>query len=967
VIDASNRDAITRAKGHHAADFVALVDICRAVAQGNTADAVAASQRIADESPASYLRDSSGVRVTLSPKAYHDKLQHWASNPDENPVVRFRALMNLGSDDAKKMLQDMEKQSTDKNENGSLGQGAKRFLQLILSMNDGDWQQANRLIDRLLRRGCGVSSFWEMKSDIESELGNATASLEALSKAIELEPLRMTLREKWLQRNIHTLTFNEYLEEFDRLLESDPDDKHLLRGRVSALFEGPDGKAFEKAAQECIAWFPRDPSAYGQLMQWYDSQGRNDLQAMMRDQAMQWMPDIFSDDDAQAAPDDEAKSGKAKSGEAFTADSPLPTDKEELLALVWKVSDPRRERALAEAVTMGREHRLAWFEYARVVACRVLLPENGADAKPAVTPSVCLPLNFPGAPHWFCETVSDIVTQYNSVLEIAKAVCDWMQRVVPDYEAYPSLWFQRVLLLENAREKELALQELKRMIERYPANSSALYRMGVVKYHQQDYKSSLHYADASLVVNPGLLGSLQLKRRLLEIIDDPDKYAETLVLLRKKLPYDFDIMQTQALELAKTRSLDELMNELKSVEADFPAKRFAVMRAKLFFDAGDMAKTKEILDCVDVSQLEAGGPDDSLLEDHFQLQLAIAEQSGNTTATLQVCEAGLKHWPDSTRLKEIKADCIAATKPKEAAKLLHETIVDGEPSARTVWLYISTSGKPAGQACLDLVGEVDESKQEELADLCDDVLAQPSQMHLRASFLESMLKRFPESNHLRWKLAGHLHLTGDLKRAVMYATQLHDRAPQEPEASRMLGRVLIDMNPKKALPHLEAACKKDRSVDYLFDLARCHQLVGNEGQSKTLHWEILDQNPFVAASWTNLYVFGESRQKLWPFVEPIIKAGRCTDDEYFLVAAVKLAIHMNRTLPPEWFHLAVVRYQMLHTYAGFRDERKELKNAMVAWMKTRPADKEGYTDLPSTGFGLYARFVWPKRAWIPVA
>ncbi len=1000
VIDRSNREAVATAEQFNAPDYVAIIDLGRAVAEGDTAAAEEATGRINDDSSASYLRDVSGVRVTISTKQFHDKLKHWALDTEANPVVRFRSLMNLGSEDAKRMLEDWndENDQAHADQRASLGPGAKRFLRLITSMDDGDWKQADALIERLLRRGCGVSAFWEIKSDIESELGNSPACLDALSNAIELEPLRMTLREKWLQRNIHTLTFNEYLDEFDQLLADDRDAKYLLLGRAVALLDGPDGKAYEAAAKECLHWFPRDPTTYGQLMQWYESQVRPDLQQATLAKARKWMPDIFDEDapsdnanhdrananaansnqanrhkadddkaagdkpaDDKAAGDKPADDKAADDDKELTADSPLPSDKEELLALVSKVTDPRRDRAVAEALKMAAEHRLNWFEHSRLVAFRVLLPENGPDGKPAVTPEQCLPLEFSGAPHWFAHSVADTVTEFNSVIEIAQAVLNWMDRLVPDYESYPSVWFQRVLLLENSREKELALVELSKMIERYPAHASALYRMAVVKYQQNDYRSSLHYADQSLQVNPGLTGSLQLKLQLLEVLDMPDQRSEAMVLMRQKVPYDFDWLRDQMLANARTNPLDKVISDVRQCADEFPPDRITLLLARLHLDAGDVAQAQNCLQGIDAEKA-----DDTVFEDHLQLAFALAEANQNAAETARLCDVGLQRWPDSTRLKEIKAECIAETNPQEAASLLRQTIVDGEPSASTVWQYLNLVNTSPDATCISLVNSVDESKREDVIEMCDDVLSHPSLLQFRKAFLTKMLKKHQDADFLRWRLAGHLHLIGDVKSALKYANELHERMPGEPESARMLGRIMIDKDPKRALPLLEAACKKNRSVDYLFDLARCHQLAGNASESKTLHWEVLDQNPFVAASWTNLYVFGESHHKLWPMVEPMLCNGRCNEDEYFLVATVKIAVAMNKTLPTEWFPLAVTRNQMLETHAGFQGEKKELRNAIAAWLTARPQDRNGHTHLPrKTLRDVFARFLWPGTKWIP--
>jgi tetratricopeptide (TPR) repeat protein len=212
----------------------------------------------------------------------------------------------------------------------------------------------------------------------------------------------------------------------------------------------------------------------------------------------------------------------------------------------------------------------------------------------------------------------------------------------------------------------------------------------------------------------------------------------------------------------------------------------------------------------------------------------------------------------------------------------------------------------------------------------------------------------------------HYNISGRASRAVELAEELHRRNPDHPEAARMLGRCLIDQDPQRALPFLEQVCQQNRSADYLFDLARCYQLIGDRAKAEQMHWETLQQNPYLSASWTNLFVFGGHQDRLWPFVEPMLEHGCGLDDEYFLVAVVELALQLRRTVPVRWFPAAVRRYQILQTHPGFRDERVRLQRALLVWARVRPGDVPSASDVPSGFFpSLLARFVWPRRAWIP--
>ncbi len=89
----------------------------------------------------------------------------------------------------------------------------------------------------------------------------------------------------------------------------------------------------------------------------------------------------------------------------------------------------------------------------------------------------------------FCSAVIESVTQQDLNTACAKAVVEWLDQVAPKYRNYANLWFNRIVLIEMTGEREPALHELEELLIAWPAFSSALYRMGMVKYTQGDLAS----------------------------------------------------------------------------------------------------------------------------------------------------------------------------------------------------------------------------------------------------------------------------------------------------------------------------------------------------------------------------------------------------------------------------------------------------------------------------------------------
>ena len=285
----------------------------------------------------------------------------------------------------------------------------------------------------------------------------------------------------------------------------------------------------------------------------------------------------------------------------------------------------------------------------------------------------------------------------------------------------------------------------------------------------------------------------------------------------------------------------------------------------------------------------------------------VALKSDDRQAVLAICEEGLRRWPNSTRLKEIQAEHLVENDPDQSAQLLRDVLCAGEPEAGTAWQYLNLINERADVAARKLVASAPADRQLKLAELFSEVMSHHSLLHWNATYLEWAMDCFPDSDLLRWRLVMHYNINGQATKAIELAKQLYERNPDHPEAARMLGRCLMDQDARKALPYLEKVCEQDRSIEYLFDLARCHHIVGNHGRAQSLHWEILAQNPHYSASLTSLFVLDASRHRLWPYVAPMLERRCGAEDEYFLVAAVKIAISMRRRLPVDWFSVAVQR------------------------------------------------------------
>lgn len=945
VIDKKDQSAIDFANQWHAGELAGLLDLQQACFEGDRVGAEAAAARIGDNSILAFQRDLSGVNVVCSNRQFTERMTRWAKDPEANGVARFRAMMCLDSEASDPIIDELLQ-----SENKRIGTHGRLFVQMLRNYQKGNWQAAYEQLDRLLIRGSGIMDYWSMKCDVLSELGRHDESQEALEMAMELSPGSLRLREKALSKQFNHLTYHEYETEIEAMIAENPDERQLLWGRVIVRRDGPDGLAFEAAVDEYLQWFPRDVSGYFELINWYLMQGRQDLADTVRQKAQRLLPDEFSASSSDATVHHEPPP-------ITESNSPLPEQHGQLLDILWNPSDTRRQAAwqkLNAAMTAGQ---LKWTDHGQLISFQI---GWGWDDKPAkgIEVTNLLPIPTPGPTYWYVNGVLETLSRFELATETAHAVLEWIDQAAPEFQKYANLWFNRILIIEQTGQMEDALVELRALLDMYPAFSSALYRMGVVKHQQGDYRGAASFFQRALQVNPGLYGAIDNLCTIHSIMENQEGTLEFLGRIRKKMPYYYEGIRDEVFFVAETQGHDAARKHLDKIGKTCSPLQFNILEARLAAKTENVARTEELVDHVLSSEAyqRDNEYDETVFEELLHVRLSLAMQKEDTAEIDKLCSEGIQRWPDSTRIRTIQAEYGTADKQS----VLREMLVDGIADSETAYRFLKETQREPLAAVVALVGDAAADNQQRIAELISEVTGFPDLIHLNLEFLNWSVGKFPESTLLKYRLAEHCSLSGDVKKATDIARELHGRDPHNLELLRFYGRVLMDSQPEEALQFLRRACKQNRTIEYLFDLARCYQLLGDATQSCSTHLEILQQNPYVGASVTNLYFQSEEHDLLWPLAKEIVRRGGGVSDEYFLVAAVKLAISQRDQMPEEWHETARERTQVLQTHPGFLDEKILLAKALKAWGKIRP-EKGKVGRLRRMLLALE----WPGAKWIP--
>ena len=946
VVENENTTAIQCATDHRSDDLTAFLDLQQHTAQGNRVGAEEAAARIPDDSILAFMRDRWGFNVTIENERFNERMTAYAKDPETNKILRLRALMSLGIDEADPIYEQVLN-----DEDNYLGNFGQLYVEMTREHRKSNWKEAFAKLERLLIRGCTISDLWVTRSDLLGEFGRHEESKRALELALELSPENLFLRERALGQQINYLTYDKYESEIESMISDYPQEKRILWGRVNVRRDGPDGLSFEEAIRDHLRWFPRDYRGYQQLAYWYSMQGREDLADGVMDEAHVLMPERKPESET------EEKETQEESQEEQQTTDELPTNHRQLLDIVWDREHAQRKVAYEVVQQAFSDGKLTWGHHSEFAT---FLVTTGLEDKP-LSPDEAekiLPAPTPGPTYWYVNGVLESVSRMNLSYDTAKVIVNWQEKVAPDYRKYSNLWFNRIVTLEHTGAKEKALVELQELLEAFPAFSSALYRMGVLKNDQGDLSTSAKYFERALEVNPGLYGAMSM---LCEIYNEHGNQTEALEnyqRLSAKMPYSYAILRDELYYLADVEGESKAFQRLEELKPRYAPLFYSATKARLASKVGNLDLAGQLVDELS-KQKDQMDPkrDEDLFEEYLQARMSVAIKQEDAQQVDDACAEGLALWPDSTRLKLLRAEYGTADKET----LLREVLVSGEADPQTAFGYLVAVERDPLDHIKSIVQDANADKRQDILELFSQVTGFSELLHHNYDFLQWATEQYPDSSILKYRLASHCQMSGMHRDAIELARQLHDSEPNNVELIRFYGRTLLDEDPGKALTYLKRACDQNCSIDYLFDLASCYLALGKADKSRDTHYEILKQNPYVGASVTNLFVQEESPERLWPYAKEIVKRRSGVDDEYFLVAAVKLALSQGAQVPSEWYELAEERLQILQTRPGYADEKPLLEKAVSVWKKMRPSNGK-----PA---GFFQRqilaFSWPGTKWVP--
>lgn len=929
-------------------DGMNLLLLARACTKGELETAEMAYSRISDSSDAAFLRDVTSARVAITPAKFMDNMKKLAFDSARDPQIRGKALLCLRTPEGNEELGKLAGEN-------NWGYFMSQYAEMLKQYHECRWGEAEKAIANLLEKQSGMETLWSYHSDVRAEQGDLAGAHESLRKALEISPFSVMLKEKAMRLHMDLQRYEDQLSELTKVMAENPD-AHYLRFMLSmVLAHGPDGFAYEKADQECMRFFPRDPSICQNLAGWYLYQDREDLAAGVLARGRR----LMGEDELPLHDFEKDKPGNPPP-------HPRADETEQLFAAAERALAERKYDCNAadldpvkQLVELDAARKLNWFNSARLLALRVsaVIYRPGQETDLAGI-SAILPAAMYGPA---TVAVTAVLSRFDySYVPRAAAVLllEWAGRMTQNVARTKGVRFYMALLLERADRMQEAIAEYEAIRKEFPGDPSVLYRLGESYSHQSRVYEAIEAYEASLKLAPGLHGAME---RLVFLYDqvgryeDATKWQEAMCAL---YPYHFDHFSDLIRRIEKEKGSPAAVARVEqAIGGVHRAGELKALKAYLLARAGRYEAVEETL-----KDGEAERENEYLV---IHTRLLVAAEKHDDEKVRSLTRRGMEKWPGAVWFLQEYARVSAAADPAGVRELIRAYIVRGDVNDELAALYFSTE-KSWADAAIEILNLTPARHKDHVAGVLAATLTAPERYEDNIRFLQWCNANFRHAVYLRIRLAELLDISGRRKEALDIAKSLYAEDENDPVRMNLMGRCLQDTDPREALKHLEREYALSRSVDCLRLQARSHQLLGDAKKARELYWQVVKDDPNSAISLSNLFILGESGEKLMPLMARVIEHGGGIDDQYFHAAALKTALALGQKLPAAWLAAAKLRHRVMLTQEGFRDERNVLELALASWLCAwgRDAEAKAYASLPRR---LYARFIWPRTKWVPAS
>ena len=943
---------------------MALTDLARAASQGQRKAAEQAFAKIAIDHPARFLANQHAHLVAMTESEYQEELKTRVDNffeelKKDEPEINFSSveamLQFLNDENADDMIR-MVKNNSDKFSSFFI-----KYVEAQCLFAKSQWHQALEAYQDLCFRSPSLDSLWTQLSEIQQQLGMHEEAQQSLDIAIEVAPESESLHRRKLGSQSSELNFEDRLQHAQQMIQEHPFSPATRLTLASVMQDSDDGLGYEKSMFQCVKYYPRYAYPYNSLASWYLNQNREDkakeillaARELMGEEEMPlWDFELAQEQKDQVADGSDDVATATDSAEEAKEDSDSKEDLDyrsrfqRLWAKVVSNFDKSKQEMefsddFKELIQLDKDRKIHWWESARLLGMRY--SNLMADQSPRYTRQPgqkatdlqeLLPTDMPGIAESFVTTVLDSIDMTRTPHDCLVVLLQWVNATTPRREQFPDLQFLRAYLLEQLdrlNESELVLHQI---VENFPANQSALYRLAQIAEQQADLGAAEEFYNKCITVSPGHYGSSEALIRLASRTGKPTVDLEKKLL--QTYPYNANYVYNVAMSMSKEQTVAAADKFYLDHESNMPADRFHSLRARMLFESD---RQEEAIKYLDRNEPSADGKLD-YLSSWVRIDYLVQHKQQFEPAITLLEKMG-EQWPYDEELIDQLIRLKREINMLDAKLYARKKLSEGCPVFVVCYVFLQDENNPA-DAAIEILNQVPIDCRDSVAEQLVDAIQQTSEHPEQIKFMQFCQERLPHLHRIRHVLAYTLQICNRNEEAVQVATALLEEQPNNPHWLELIGNCYQGYDNEKCLEYLEKAFEITGRADTLVQIGR-NQSEKSRSDSEETFWEVLKLDPYNTVAMTNLYwVHNVRLPKLWSLIESALHAKGAADIqcEYFLVTARIIAEYLNQPLPVEWFDAAMIRAKDVAQYGGFGDEPERLGLSLMQWYGCWSSDEQ---------------------------
>lgn len=528
-------------------------------------------------------------------------------------------------------------------------------------------------------------------------------------------------------------------------------------------------------------------------------------------------------------------------------------------------------------------------------------------------------------------------------------------------KAQPQLEVLRGQLEESAFETRSALGRYERILREAPALGLAWQRLGRLLEARGENEAALEAYRRALAGHPALGESLEGLARLERGFGHQEGELRARENLCRLQPYAFLPLEKLALAVLEYRGLLEALAAIEERRVLHDASDLAALRARVRAEAGDFVGAEEEL--LRRPEAREAQPLHATIA-----ELLAAEARADEVRAAVLIEVGLRLAPDNPHLLLARARELEKREPAALEDFYRRALLEGATDPRLVRGFLRLRGSAPAKAARELLAAANPAERRDLALALAEVLPELAPPEPCRDFLAFAVELLPHLVPLLSAYAQALLSAGRRDEAVAIARRLYELEPESPRWIALLADCLRETAPREAHQFLLKEYEKTGALDCLVEIAGSYVRLGEFGQAAATYRRVLEEAPENPVALVRLYELGERPQDLFDGFYALLARGRGFDARGLHVAAVEVAIAVQRSLPESWLEGAQRRFEQLRrSIEEVGEEKLRLGLAVAKWLQAygRKDEAKAYRLAAGSTWRRLRLLDWPSsRRWI---